>query len=132
MIDHVTLRVADFAASRRLYDAALAPLHCRALAEYPDEVGYGTDRADFWVAAGEATRNAHVAVSSRDHAGVDAFYAAALANGGRDNGPPGPRPDYGPSYYAAYIWDLDGNNIEAVCLVPEIELEAESTEGVTI
>ncbi len=125
MIDHVTLRVSDFEAAKRFYDAALAPLHYHPLVEYPDETGYGADRADFWVVGAERpTSNAHVAVASRDHAGVDAFYAAAMANGGRDNGPPGPRPDYGEDYYAAYVWDPDGNNIEAVCTASGLELGA--------
>jgi catechol 2,3-dioxygenase-like lactoylglutathione lyase family enzyme len=112
LIDHVHLRVADLAASKRFYLPVLAALGIAPSFEsaealqvdelYIDEVGpSGT------------TGTVHLAFQARDRATVDAFYAAALAAGGRDNGPPGER-HYHPGYYAAFVFDPDGNNIEAV------------------
>jgi len=72
----------------------------------------------FWLHEAPAGPGRHYAFTARSRAEVDAFYAAAIAAGGRDNGGPGPRPHYHPDYYAAFVYDLDGNNIEAVCHAP--------------
>jgi catechol 2,3-dioxygenase-like lactoylglutathione lyase family enzyme len=116
LIDHVHLVVADFDASRRFYTAVLAAL----------EVPLGKSGADYFscdelfvssktseTAANELTGRHHLAFQARDHAMVRAFHAAAVAAGGRDHGAPGERP-YHPGYYAAFVLDPDGNNIEAV------------------
>jgi catechol 2,3-dioxygenase-like lactoylglutathione lyase family enzyme len=124
MIDHTGLKVRDPAASRRFYEAALAPLGYRVMMEVPVEVtggrvvlGYGVPpKPDFWVAEGKPEQPpVHVAFRAESRAQVDAFYRAALAAGGRDNGPPGPRPHYHRSYYGAFVLDPDGHNVEAVC-----------------
>lgn len=127
MIDHAGLKISDPDASRRFYDTALAPLGYRVLMELPGSVtggrvvlGYGVPpKPDFWVAQGmPETPRVHVAFRARTHAEVDAFYRAAISAGGRDNGPPGPRPHYHASYYGAFVLDPDGHNIEAVCHTP--------------
>jgi catechol 2,3-dioxygenase-like lactoylglutathione lyase family enzyme len=126
MIDHITFGVSDFARSTAFYDRALAPLGVKRLFDVPPEhsggvsvTGYGDDRPWFWIAEQDATRGKlHVAMLAADRATVDAFYSAALAAGGRDNGAPGPRPHYGPDYYGAFVLDPDGHNIEAVCRRP--------------
>ena len=116
LIDHIQLIVRDLKASRRFYEAVFRAL------EIP--IGGSTDQ-HFWAdelfisttsspdAAGELTGRNHIAFQTRDHAMVDAFYRAGLEHGGRDNGAPGMRP-YHPGYYAAFVLDPDGNNIEAV------------------
>jgi catechol 2,3-dioxygenase-like lactoylglutathione lyase family enzyme len=118
MIDHIKLRVADAAASRSFYEAALEPLGYRVIFEpAPGEVGMGAKFPDFWLAPapdGAAPVPSHVAFRVEDQATVDAFHAAALAAGGTDNGAPGPRPQYHPGYYGAFVLDPDGNNVEAV------------------
>ncbi len=82
--------------------------------------GYGDSRPWFWIAEQDATKGKlHIALSAKSRADVDAFHAAALAAGGRDNGAPGPRPHYHPNYYGAFVLDPDGHNIEAVCHAPE-------------
>jgi catechol 2,3-dioxygenase-like lactoylglutathione lyase family enzyme len=124
MIDHTGLQVSDPAKSRRFYDAALAVLGYRVLLEVPKEftggkvvLGYGVaPKPDFWLEQGTPNQpRIHVAFRAESRAQVDAFYAAALAAGGRDNGPPGPRPHYHEGYYGAFVLDPDGHNIEAVC-----------------
>ena len=129
MIDHVGFAVADAEVSRRFYEAALAPLGItllKTVAPEQTEAGgtvhaFGRDGYPFfWVGdkerVGEGT---HVAFAVGTRAEVDAFHAAALAAGGRDNGAPGVRAHYGPTYYAAFVCDPDGHNIEAVCRVPQ-------------
>lgn len=119
MIDHVTLRVSDFATSRTFYLAALAPLGYEVVMDFGEVVGLGAGGfPDFWIGAGESSARVHVAFRT-DRGSVDAFHAAALAAGGRDNGPPGLRPHYHENYYGAFVLDPDGNNIEAVCHQPE-------------
>ena len=126
MIDHTGLSVTDFDAAAAFYDQALAPLGASLLMRVPPEHtggvkvgGYGRDRPVFWLSEGAAqTPPVHMAFSARDRAEVDAFYAAALAAGGTDNGKPGLRPQYHPDYYGAFVLDPDGNNIEAVCHTP--------------
>jgi catechol 2,3-dioxygenase-like lactoylglutathione lyase family enzyme len=116
MIDHVTVRTKDFAKARAFYQKALAPLGYKVLMEFGDQaLGMGADRPDFWIGAGEPTERVHVAFAAADRETVDAFHAAALEAGGRDNGAPGLRPHYHESYYGAFVHDPDGHNIEAVC-----------------
>ena len=122
MLDHVTLNVRDFDASRRFYEAALRPLGYSVQFEGDGRAALGTGEgaSDVWIAArGEPSAPVHVALACPNRAAVDAFYAAALDAGGRDNGAPGLRAPYHESYYAAYALDPDGNNIEAVCHAPE-------------
>lgn len=115
MFDHVGVRVRDARASARFFTAALEPL---GLVPDASGTGFGPPGAPgLWLyeAAG-ADRGVHVAFVAPDRAAVDRFHAAGVRAGGRDNGKPGLRTDYGPTYYAAFLLDLDGNNVEAVCL----------------
>ena len=123
MIDHITFGVTNFARSTAFYDRAFEPLGVTRLFDVPLEhsggvstTGYGDDRPWFWLAEQDATKGKlHIALQARSRADVDAFYAAAIAAGGRDNGKPGVRPHYHPNYYGAFVLDPDGHNIEAVC-----------------
>ena len=128
MIDHTGVMVSDFAKSRAFYERALAPLGYAKLMEFTaaetghtDTAGFGEPpKPDFWISRGEPNRPiVHVAFRARSRADVDAFHKAALAAGGRDNGPPGLRLHYLPSYYGAFVLDPDGHNIEAVCHDPQ-------------
>ena len=122
MLDHITFGVTDFARSVAFYDTTLAPLGMRRLFDVPkdgpddaDVTGYGADRPFFWIAEHDPTHGKlHIALSAKSRAEVDAFHAAGLAAGGRDNGAPGLRPHYHPGYYGAFVLDPDGHNIEAV------------------
>jgi catechol 2,3-dioxygenase-like lactoylglutathione lyase family enzyme len=120
MIDHIIITVSDFAAGKGFYLAALEPLGYQVVMEFGPACGLGVDgKPDFWIRQADPVRPpVHVAFASGDRAGVDRFYAAALAAGGRDNGPPGLRPHYHANYYGAFVLDPDGNNIEAVCHRP--------------
>ena len=113
MLDHLKLRVANPAASRAFYEAALAPLGYRVLLEFGPVVGMGKDRPDFWLAEGPPT-TCHVAFRADGEEEVQRFHAAALLAGGVDNGEPGRRPHYHQNYYGAFVLDPDGNNVEAV------------------
>lgn len=121
MIDHVSIGVRDLARTRRFYDAALEPLGYRCLSESASMLGYGRDGVAFWIGAAErpvaadAGSGLHFCFSAPTRKSVDAFHAAALAIGGRDNGKPGLRKDYGPNYYAAFAVDPDGYRLEAYC-----------------
>lgn len=120
MFDHVAITVADFDASRAFYEAALAPLGLRVLRHVADDgaevTGFADGPTDFWIGTGRSvTGPLHIAFRAQNRAVVDAFYAAAMAAGGRDNGGPGLRPRYHPHYYAAFVLDPDGNNVEVVC-----------------
>lgn len=127
MLDHVGLSVSDYARSRAFYAKALAPLGYVPVMEVTREqsgsyegTGFGANgRPYFWIGAGEPGGPAHVAFTAASRADVDRFHAAALAAGGRDNGPPGMRVHYHPGYYGAFVFDPDGNNVEAVCHAPE-------------
>jgi catechol 2,3-dioxygenase-like lactoylglutathione lyase family enzyme len=120
MLDHVGLRVSDYARSKRFYERALAPLGYRVMLEFGgDAAGFGAERPDFWISPGAPAAPLHVAFTCPDRATVDAFYRAALEAGGRDNGAPGLRPEYHPTYYGAFVLDPDGHNVEAVCHRPE-------------
>ena len=129
MIDHVGFAVADAERSKRFYEQALAPLGITLIMSVgPDKTeaggtahGFGSDgKPYFWVGDNERVgEGTHVAFEAGTRGDVDAFYEAALAAGGRDNGAPGLRPHYHPNYYAAFVFDPDGINIEAVCHKPE-------------
>lgn len=119
MIDHMILGVEDVDASRAFYEQALAPLGIEVVMAMPGGAGFGRDgKPVFWIADREPSGPVHVAFASPDRPTVDAFHAAALAAGGRDHGVPGLRPHYHASYYAAFVLDPDGNNVEAVCHAP--------------
>src|SRR5438034_11535778 len=116
MLDHLGVKVKDLASSRRFYTAALAPLGFTV--QYEDEaaVAFGPQGAPaFWLGQGEPRGSAHIAFAAKDRAAVNAFHTAAVPAGGKDNGGPGLRPDYHATYYAAFVTDPDGNNVEAVC-----------------
>jgi catechol 2,3-dioxygenase-like lactoylglutathione lyase family enzyme len=126
MIDHTGLQVSDFARAKSFYGAALKPLGYKLMMEVPgkesgaiDYAGFGDAKPDFWLARGTPnTPRLHIAFAAASRAVVDAFYQAAIAAGGRDNGPPGLRPHYHADYYGAFVLDPDGHNIEAVCHAP--------------
>jgi catechol 2,3-dioxygenase-like lactoylglutathione lyase family enzyme len=124
MMDHIGLAVADFKRSKSFFVNALAPLDITLIMEVTAEqtggdahAGFGAERkAFFWIGNGKKpTSGVHVAFAAKSRSQVDAFRQAAMTAGGRDNGPPGLRPQYHPNYYGAFILDADGNNIEAVC-----------------
>jgi catechol 2,3-dioxygenase-like lactoylglutathione lyase family enzyme len=116
MIDHVSLNVRDYRASRAFYEPALSALGYDVVLEFPHAAGFGTGgKPFFWIAQREPPGSGiHVAFTCDDRATVDAFHAAGLAAGGTDNGPPGLR-SYHENYYGAFVLDPDGNNVEAVC-----------------
>ena len=128
MLDHITFYVRDLAISDHFYAAALAPLGYAEGARFPADVtgigeviGYGPpSRPQFWISPASAEHAVsgpfHLALTATSQDAVDAFYKAALAAGGKDNGAPGPRPHYRPDYYGAFVIDPDGNNMEAVFL----------------
>jgi catechol 2,3-dioxygenase-like lactoylglutathione lyase family enzyme len=117
VIDHLTAPVKDLTAARRFYTAALGAIGMRINMDVGTAFGIGSKKENiFWLARDRnASGGSHYAFRVDDRADVDAFHAAALAAGGTDNGPPGPRPDYGPTYYAAFVKDREENNIEVVC-----------------
>ena len=120
MLDHVGIRVSDFEQSKRFFAEALSPLGYELLMEPSvSAAGFGRQgKPDFWIGQGDPGQAVHIAFAASDRASVDAFHEEALAAGGRNNGGPGLRPEYHPSYYAAFVFDPDGNNIEAVCHEP--------------
>jgi len=119
MLDHVSIGVRDLARSRRFYDATLSALGYACRSPGDTSLGYGGDREEFWVLAVESPvpddkgSGLHLSFTAESRKAVDAFHAAALKHGGKDNGRPGPRADYGPGYYAAFVVDPDGYRIEA-------------------
>jgi catechol 2,3-dioxygenase-like lactoylglutathione lyase family enzyme len=127
MIDHMGFRVRDLATARRFYDACLAPLGLQAIDNTEESfligrsreeplpfVWVGTTEPAFWSAAHSISKSPiHLAFKARERAAVDAFHRAALEAGGTDNGKPGPRGPASMKYYAAFVLDPDGNNIEA-------------------
>jgi catechol 2,3-dioxygenase-like lactoylglutathione lyase family enzyme len=128
MIDHLGFAVRDVDQAKAFYLAALAPLGIKALVEVTPEqsggeahIGFGANgRPFFWIATGKPVEGpVHIAFTAANRATVDAFYQAALAAGGRDNGAPGIRAYYHPNYYGAFVFDSDGHNIEAVCHLAE-------------
>lgn len=128
MIDHINLAVGDFPAARAFYTAALAPIGFQLLREIPasvtgdwDAAGFGPcGDGEFWIVGGGPTSpHLHLAFRAGTPDMVDGFYRAALQAGGRDNGAPGIRAHYQPNYYAAFVLDPEGHNIEVVCYLPE-------------
>jgi catechol 2,3-dioxygenase-like lactoylglutathione lyase family enzyme len=120
MIDHMTLTVRDIARSRPFYERILGPLGYRVLMEFEGMCGFGDRKPYLWMKQGDPpTTPQHIAFSARRRADVDAFHAAAMAAGARDNGRPGLRPEYHASYYGAFVLDPDGHNLEAVTHRPE-------------
>ncbi len=125
MLDHMTFRVRDLAATRRFYEASLAPLGYKLGHEGEHDgvrmLGFAHDgKFDTWFveAPDDPSGPTHLAWHAASRDAVDAFYSAAVASGGRDNGPPGLRPHYHAHYYGAFVLDPDGNNVEAVCHEP--------------
>jgi catechol 2,3-dioxygenase-like lactoylglutathione lyase family enzyme len=127
MIDHMGVAVADMDRAKAFYLNALKPLGIGIIMEVSAQetggdahAGFGADNKPFfWIGTGARPKGGtHVAFTARSRAEVDAFYRAAMAAGGRDNGAPGPRPHYHANYYGAFVFDPDGNNIEAVCHRP--------------
>lgn len=130
MIDHIGISVSDIARAKAFYTAALAPLGYTCLAEFKAEdtggwegLGFGVKpKPDFWLSRGAPNQPVvHVSIAAENREQVDAFYAAAMAAGGRDNGGPGVRAHYHPHYYGAFVLDPDGHNIEAVCHAPPVQ-----------
>jgi catechol 2,3-dioxygenase-like lactoylglutathione lyase family enzyme len=124
IIDHVGLKVSDFDRAKAFYQAALATLGIDLLADFAVGreriAGFGSGRPSFWISNGKRSRgDTHVAFTARSRAEVNAFYSVAMSMGGRDNGAPGIRAQYHPDYDGAFVFDIDGNNIEAVCHVHE-------------
>ncbi len=119
IVSHLSIGTARLEAAAEFYDRVLDTFGCRRIMEFPGGVAYGRAFPEFWIqtpmngAPASSGNGFHVAFIATSHAQVDAFHAAALAAGGTDDGPPGPRPAYGPTYYAAYVRDLDGHKIEA-------------------
>ena len=125
VIDHIGFPVSDYLRSKAFYARALAPLGYGLVKELDGAhteskapaAGFGSPgKPDFWIGGeGGLNKQMHVAIAAADRASVDAFHVAALDAGGRDNGAPGLRPHYHPDYYAAFVLDPDGHNVEAVC-----------------
>jgi catechol 2,3-dioxygenase-like lactoylglutathione lyase family enzyme len=121
MLDHVSIGVSDIKQAGRFYDAVLEPLGYTRLSDGEGALGYGEKGASLWLLASkkpvkpDPDSGLHLCFVANDRAGVDAFYAAALKQGGKDNGKPGVRSDYSPKYYAAFVVDPDGYRIEAHC-----------------
>ncbi|HEY1709766.1 MAG TPA: VOC family protein [Rhizomicrobium sp.] len=127
MLHHVSVGSTDVVRAGQFYDAVLKPLGYKRVADYsPGAIGYGAtkDRVEFWVGlphdqnAATVGNGTHVGFIAKSKGAVLKFHEAALKAGGSNNGEPGPRPDYGPQYYGAFIYDLDGNKIEATVLAP--------------
>jgi catechol 2,3-dioxygenase-like lactoylglutathione lyase family enzyme len=121
MIDHVTANVDDLDAAKAFYAEALAPLGYSIQMELEGAAaGFGTGAGipAFWISNREGRGATHVAFAAPDRAAVDAFHSAALGAGGTDNGAPGLRPELHENYYAAFVHDAYGNNVEAVCHRP--------------
>ena len=125
-LDHVAISTADYPTSLAFYERALAPLGITSLMKFEGEdgnvAGLGSEQPFLWIGDGGKLTGGrvHLAFRANTHAEVDAFYAAAIAAGGKDNGPPGLRPHYHATYYTAYVFDPDGHNIEAVCHEPRV------------
>jgi catechol 2,3-dioxygenase-like lactoylglutathione lyase family enzyme len=118
MLDHTTVNVTDLEAAKAFYSKALDPLGYTLMFEVGEYLGFGDGRPNLGVVRRDPVGGAHVAFRAESRESVDAFFAAATAAGGEDNGQPGLRPHYHETYYAAFVRDADGNNIEAVCHTP--------------
>lgn len=121
MINHISIGTADIVTARKFYDAALKPLGYTCLSKDDTSLGYGADSAELWVlksphpVAQNAESGLHLCFDAPTRKSVDAFYKAALAAGGKDNGKPGVRENYSANYYAAFVVDPDGHRLEAYC-----------------
>jgi catechol 2,3-dioxygenase-like lactoylglutathione lyase family enzyme len=121
MIDHVSIGVRDIARAKAFYDAALKPMGYNCLATFDGTLGYGRERAAFWISTSESPvppdprSGLHFCFTAPTRASVDEFHRAAVDHGGHDNGKPGLRADYGENYYAAFVVDPEGYRIEAYC-----------------
>ena len=121
MLNHVSIGVRDIAKTKKFYDAALKPLGYKCLSEGADSLGYGRDAVALWISvtdrpvAADAKSGLHFCFDAPTRKSVDGFHAGALGAGGKDNGKPGVRADYGPNYYAAFAVDPDGYRVEAYC-----------------
>ena len=121
MLHHVSIGVRELAAAKRFYDAALEPLGYKRLSTGSDSLGYGRDAAALWIYASDSPVPAnpksglHFCFTARSRKAVQGFHTGALANGGKDNGKPGLREDYGSGYFAAFAIDPDGYRLEAYC-----------------
>jgi catechol 2,3-dioxygenase-like lactoylglutathione lyase family enzyme len=119
IISHISVGTNDFTSARAFYDPVMATLGCKPVMEYEDAVAYGRQFPEFWVQAPKDGKPAtigngsHVGFIATSKAQVHAFYEAAMANGGADDGPPGPREEYTPAYYGCFVLDPDGHQIEA-------------------
>jgi catechol 2,3-dioxygenase-like lactoylglutathione lyase family enzyme len=119
MLNHVSIGVASLSKAKAFYDAILSALGYQCLSQDANSLGYGDNTAEFWVLKAanpvpeENTSGLHICFTAPTRDGVNRFHAAGLRHGGHDNGQPGPRPDYGPDYYAAFLKDPDGYRIEA-------------------
>lgn len=120
MIDHISIAVRDLERSTAFYEVTLAALGYTKMIVRATTVGFGKKYPDFWInlrprmTAPDPDCGVHICLRAPNAQSVNAFYAAALKAGGRADGPPGPRPEYTPGYYAAFVFDPDGNRIEAV------------------
>jgi catechol 2,3-dioxygenase-like lactoylglutathione lyase family enzyme len=120
VFDHIGIPVTNLQASKAFFLAALAPLNVDVVMEFPDALGLGSEgKPWFWLSAGSTGAALHIAFDASSRKQVDEFYRRALDAGGKDNGGPGLRPHYHANYYAAFVFDPDGNNIEAVCHASE-------------
>ncbi|MGN6606381.1 MAG: VOC family protein [Jatrophihabitans sp.] len=118
MIDHVSIQCSDLAASARFYDAVLAVLGAKRMFDSPEAIGYGTDMPTFWIGphnTGTGFRESHLAFTAPTREAVDAFFGTALQHDAEVLYRPREFPEYHRSYYAAFVRDPDGNNVEAVC-----------------
>jgi catechol 2,3-dioxygenase-like lactoylglutathione lyase family enzyme len=122
MIDHFGFQAADLDASASFYDAVLGALGHRRMMDFGEAIGYGTEQPSFWISrqqTGDGFRESHIAFTAPDRATVDAFFAAATGRGAEVLHEPRLWPEYHEHYYGAFVRDPDGNNVEAVCRLPE-------------
>ena len=121
MFNHISIGVRDIARAKKFYDAALKPLGVKCLSEDSNGLGYGKESVALWIGKtvkpvpADDTSNLHFCFDAGTRKAVDAFHEGALKSGGRDNGKPGLRKDYGDNYYAAFVVDPDGYRLEAYC-----------------
>ena len=122
MLDHLGIQCADMAASAAFYDTVLAPLGGRRMMDFGVAMGFGIDKPDFWIGehqTGEGFKESHIAFEAPDRAAVQAFFDAAVSTGAEVLHEPRLWPEYHENYYGAFVRDPDGNNVEAVCHLPE-------------
>jgi catechol 2,3-dioxygenase-like lactoylglutathione lyase family enzyme len=119
MLDHIGLRTTRLKEMFAFYEAVLVPLGYAKQKDFGVAAGFGKPgELPLWIGEAQGSSSVHLAIRAASRADVDAFYEAAMANGGTDNGPPGLRPQYHENYYGAFVLDPDGNNLEAVCHAP--------------